>query len=101
MDPDVASVLRFERSEGGQRTYNIPLTSAQGDAEGLRVVVDPAFTSGFLALGDSDYVEAYEDLEGFLSVDIPSALGQQIGYAGYIDLIVTEADAYTQAVGSS
>lgn len=101
MDPDVASVLRFERSEGGQRTYNIPLGSEVGDAEGLRVVIDPAFTSGFLALGDSDYVEAYEDLEGFLSVDIPSALGQQIGYAGYIDLIVTEADAFTQAVVSS
>lgn len=101
MAPNVASVLRFERSEGGQRTYNIPLGNEQGDAEGLRVVVDPAFTSGFLALGDSDYVEAYEELEGFLTVDIPSNLGQQIGYAGYLDLLVTSTAAFTQATVSS
>lgn len=97
MSPNIANILRFERSEGGQRTYNIPLGNENGDAEGLRVVIDPNFATSTLILGDSEYVEAYEDLEGFLTVDVPSALGQQIGYAGYIDLIVTDVTAFSKA----
>lgn len=97
MSPNIANILRFERNEMGGRAYDIPLGNGVGNVEGLRAVVDPKFATSTLILGDSEYVEAYEDLEGFLTVDLPSALGQQVGYAGYIDLIVTEATAFSKA----
>lgn len=94
---DVAAVLRKVRNEMGAKAYNVPLGSEQGDVEGLRLIVDPHFAAQTVVLGDSEYVEVYEDLEGFLTVELPSVAGQQVGYAGYIDTLVTEVDAFSKA----
>lgn len=94
---DVAAVLRAVRNAMGAKAYNVPMGSEVGDVEGLRLIVDPHFADKTLVLGDSEYVEVYEDLEGFLTVELPSVAGQQVGYAGYIDTLVTEVDAFSMA----
>lgn len=94
---DTAAVLRKVRNEMGAKAYNVPMDGSPGDVEGLRLIIDPHFAAQTLVLGDSEYVEVYEDLEGFLTVELPSVAGQQIGYAGYIDTLVTEADAFSKA----
>lgn len=77
--------------------FNLPLTGDSGDLLGFASVLDPAFAAGTLVVGDRDYAEVWEDLEGFLSVDEPSVLGQLVGYAGYMDLVVLDADAFVKA----
>lgn len=92
-----ATILRKPRDAGGRKAYNVPFGNEPGDIEGLRLIVDPHFATSTMILGASEYCEVYEDIEGFLSVDQPSTLGQRVGYAGYIDTLVTDANAFSKA----
>jgi HK97 family phage major capsid protein len=78
--------------------FNLPLTGDDGDLLGFRSVLDPDLPAGTLIVGDRSQAEVWEDLEGFLSVDEPSVLGQLVGYAGYMDFVVLDADAFVKAV---
>lgn len=77
--------------------FNMPLTGSGGDVLGFRAIVDQNFPAGTLIVGDSSQAEAWEDLEGFLSVDEPSVLGQLVGYAGYMDFVLVDPDAFVKA----
>lgn len=96
MSPDVRALLTGFRTAQGSKAYDLPVTGSGGDLEGLRVVVDARFPAGTLIVGASEYVEAWEDLEGFLTVDEPDVLGQLVGYAGYFDTLVTVPDAFVK-----
>jgi HK97 family phage major capsid protein len=77
-----------------QRVYDLPFTGSGGNVNGFRPVVDRRFPASTLILGDSALAEVWEDLEGFLSVDEPSVLGQLVGYAGYMDFVVLQAAGF-------
>lgn len=96
MSIDVWSKLGGLRSPLGAPLYNLPLTGG-GDVLGLRPVVDPHFEPGVLIIGDPQFAEFWEDLEGFLTVDEPNVLGQMVGYAGYSDFVVVKPDAFLKA----
>lgn len=98
MSRDVAvkiANIRNPNTEG--KYYNVPLIGGtSGDMEGLRVVVDGRFAAGTMIVGDSSLVESWEDLEGFLTVQEPSVLGQLVGYAGYFDLANVEPKGFVK-----
>lgn len=96
MSPDVRASLTSVRTSAGNKAYDLPITGSGGSLDGLRVVVDARFPAGTLIVGARDYVEWWEDLEGFLTVDEPDVLGQLVGYAGYGDLLVTVPEAFVQ-----
>ena len=62
---------------------------------GLRVVVDPNFTSNFLAVAVSQLVESYEQNKGLLSIAAPSTLEVQYAYRGYF-----ATNVYSQGFGA-
>lgn len=96
VSPDVRASLGGIRTAMDSKLYDLPITGSGGDVDGLRVVVDARFPDGTFIVGASEYVEWWEDLEGFLTVDEPDVLGQLVGYAGYGDLLVTVPDAFVQ-----
>ena len=97
MSLDIWTALGNARLANGAPAYNLPLTGV-GDVNGLRAVVDRNFAAKTLITGDSQMVEFWEDLEGFLTVDEPNVLGQLVGYAGYCDLAVLAPTAFVKAV---
>lgn len=97
MSRDVAVKIAQVRDANDQKAYNVPLIGGTGgDMEGLRVVVDGRFAAGTMIVGDSDLVEYWEALEGFLTVQEPDVLGQMVGYAGYGGLAVVEPAAFVK-----
>jgi HK97 family phage major capsid protein len=96
MSRDVWAQLRRVRTAMDQPAYNLPLTGG-GDVDGLLPVVAPQFPAGTLILGDNQFVEFWEELEGFLSVDEPNVLGLMVGYAGYTDTVTLEPGAFVAA----
>lgn len=83
----------------GAKAYNLPLTGG-GDVLGLRPVLDFQFPAGTLIIGVSRLAECWEDLDGFLTVDEPDLHGQAVGYAGYFDTVVLDADGFVKLVNA-
>jgi hypothetical protein len=96
MSLDVWAGLGGATYPQGGKAFNLPLGMG-GDVLGLNAVVDPHFEDGTLIVGDSAHGEVWEDLEGFLSVDEPSVLGQLVGYAGYLDFVLLNPLAFLKA----
>ena len=96
MSTDVWSKLGGVRTVQGNLAFNLPIGGG-GDVLGLRAVLDPHFAIGTLITGEADLAESWEDLEGFLSVDEPSVLGQLVGYAGYLDFVVVQPKGFVKA----
>jgi hypothetical protein len=96
MSLDVWAGLGGATYPQGGKAFNLPLGMG-GDVLGLNAVVDPHFPDGTLIVGDSAHGEVWEDLEGFLSVDEPSVLGQLVGYAGYLDFVLLNPSAFLKA----
>jgi len=61
----------------------LDLTSFEGNPMGLRFVVSPHFASGFLAVASSRLLEQYEQNKGFVTINAPSVLEQEVAYRGY------------------
>lgn len=61
----------------------LELTDFAGNPMGLPLVVSPEFTSGFLCLAATRYLEAYEQNKGFLQIPAPSTLSVTVAYRGY------------------
>lgn len=73
----------------------LDLTSFEGNPMGLRLVVSPHFSSHFLAVGASRLLEQYEQNKGFVTVNVPSVLEQEVAYRGYF-----AANVYAQGLCS-
>lgn len=54
-----------------------------GNAFGLRVVVDRNLSASTIIVGNSDGIEFWEDMRGAVSVNQPSTLSRQIAFRGY------------------
>jgi HK97 family phage major capsid protein len=70
-------------------------TSTTGNPFGLKLVVDPNFASNTAIVGPARFLEWYEDIDGFMSVQEPDVLGQLVGYAGYGAFINTKPTLFT------
>lgn len=62
----------------------LELTSFAGNPMGLKLVVSPAFSDNFCAVGISRLCEVYEQNKGFVTVNQPSNLEVQVAYRGYV-----------------
>lgn len=54
-----------------------------GELMGLRAVIDANFAAGTMIIGNSGFVEFYEQVGGLLSVTEPTILGYTIAFYGY------------------
>lgn len=61
----------------------LDLTSFGGNPMGLKLVVSPHFADNFFAVGASRLLEQYEINKGFVTINVPSVLEQQVAYRGY------------------
>lgn len=75
---------------------SLSVTSQSGNPMGLRLVVDPNFAAGTMAMGPSRFAEWYEDVDGLMQVGEPDVLGQLVGYAGYGAFLNVNPDAFTR-----
>lgn len=98
MSRDLASRIGNLRAvNSSEKLYDIPVIGGTtGSLEGLRVVIDGRFAANTAIVGDSNLVEFWEQLEGFLSVDEPNVLGQLVGYAGYTDTVVLDPTGFVK-----
>lgn len=63
--------------------------SINGSAFGLSVVVTP-YNSDFLAVGNADGFEVFEDIRGALSVNVPNQLSRTIAWYGYLATLMID-----------
>jgi hypothetical protein len=71
--------------------------SVSGSAFGLSVVVLP-YTADFLAVGNADGFEIFEDIRGALSVNVPNQLSRTIAWYGYLATLMIDANKFVKAV---
>lgn len=73
--------------------------STMGSAFGLSVVVLP-YTADFLAVGNYQGFEVFEDLRGALSVNVPNQLSRTIAWYGYLASLMIEPAMFVKAVAA-
>lgn len=74
----------------------ISITNFQGgNPLGLKLVVDPTFTSGACVVASSRYAEYYEQNKGLASIAAPSIMAVDVAYRGYF-----AANCYAQGFSS-
>jgi HK97 family phage major capsid protein len=71
-------------------------TSFSGSIAGVRLVVDSTFSPKTAIMGDSSYVETYEQIGGQVSATEPTLLGVNIAYYGYAAWLVLKPGAFVQ-----
>ena len=59
---------------------------------GLNLVVDNNFAAGTLFVARGTAIEFYEQVRGLMSVELPSTLGRNFSYAGYVSTFIADAD---------
>jgi hypothetical protein len=59
---------------------------------GLNLVVDRNFASGTMVVARGSAIEFYEQVRGILSVEVPSTLGRQFSYYGYVSTFIADSD---------
>lgn len=69
--------------------------SINGSAFGLSVVVTP-YNSDFLAIGNADGFEVFEDIRGALSVTVPNQLSRTIAWYGYLATLMIDAAKFVK-----
>lgn len=79
---------------------DLALPGPQGNLSGLTVVMAPGLASGTVLFFYGSAVRVFEDRYGALSVDEPSVLGMQVGYAGDFETVVYE-DAGIISIGQA
>lgn len=82
-----------------------PGTAGPGTFDGnlLRLprFVVPSFASGSIIIGNKRWTEVYEERIGLLQAVMPSVLGVQIAYGGYIAFGTVKAAAFTKVVNAA
>jgi hypothetical protein len=97
VSPDVWATLG-----GATTTQDAPVFptfspgNQQGNALGLKLVVDQHFPDGTMVTGPSRLAEWYEDVDGLMQVAEPDVLGQLVGYAGFGAFLNLMPGAFTK-----
>jgi HK97 family phage prohead protease len=58
---------------------------------GLNLVVDRNFASNTMVVARGSAIEFYEQVRGILSVEVPSTLGRQFSYYGYVSTFIADS----------
>ncbi len=59
---------------------------------GLNLVADNNFASNTMVVARGSAIEFYEQVRGLMSVELPSTLGRNFSYAGYVSTFIADAD---------
>jgi HK97 family phage prohead protease len=59
---------------------------------GLNLVVDRAFADNTMVVARGQAIEFYEQIRGIMSVEVPSTLGRQFSYYGYVSTFIADGD---------
>jgi HK97 family phage prohead protease len=58
---------------------------------GLNLVADKNFAAGTMVVARGLAIEFYEQVRGLMSVELPSTLGRNFSYAGYVSTFIADA----------
>jgi HK97 family phage prohead protease len=58
---------------------------------GLNLVADRNFAAGTMVVARGTAIEFYEQIRGLLSVELPSTLGRNFSYTGYVSTFIADA----------
>jgi HK97 family phage prohead protease len=58
---------------------------------GLNLVADRNFAAGTMVVARAQAIEFYEQIRGLMSVELPSTLGRNFSYAGYVSTFIADA----------
>ena len=58
---------------------------------GLNLVADRNFAAGTMVVARGQAIEFYEQIRGLMSVELPSTLGRNFSYAGYVSTFIADA----------
>ncbi|MGL4268112.1 MAG: hypothetical protein ACRCR7_13425, partial [Weissella cibaria] len=59
---------------------------------GLNLVADNNFAAGTMIVARGSACEFYEQVRGLMSVELPSTLGRNFSYAGYVATFIADSD---------
>jgi hypothetical protein len=59
---------------------------------GLTLVADNNFATNTMVVARAQAIEFYEQVRGLMSVELPSTLGRNFSYAGYVSTFIADAD---------
>ena len=59
---------------------------------GLNLVADNNFATNTMVVARASAIEFYEQVRGLMSVELPSTLGRNFSYAGYVSTFIADAD---------
>ncbi len=59
---------------------------------GLSLVADRNFAAGTMVVARGVAIEFYEQVRGLMSVELPSTLGRNFSYAGYVSTFIADSD---------
>jgi hypothetical protein len=59
---------------------------------GLTLVADNNFAANTMVVARAQAIEFYEQVRGLMSVELPSTLGRNFSYAGYVSTFIADAD---------
>ena len=59
---------------------------------GLNLVADKNFADNTMVVARAQAIEFYEQVRGLMSVELPSTLGRNFSYAGYVSTFIADAD---------
>jgi hypothetical protein len=58
---------------------------------GLTLVADKNFAASTLVVARGEAIEFYEQVRGLMSVELPSTLGRNFSYAGYVSTFIADS----------
>jgi HK97 family phage prohead protease len=58
---------------------------------GLNLVADRNFAAGTMVVARAQAIEFYEQIRGLMSVELPSTLGRNFSYAGYVSTFIADS----------
>jgi HK97 family phage prohead protease len=58
---------------------------------GLNLVADRNFAAGTMVVARGQAIEFYEQIRGLMSVELPSTLGRNFSYAGYVSTFIADS----------
>ena len=74
--------------------------SFQGELLRLPRIVVPSFPNGTLIIGSKRWTEVYEERIGLLTAVLPSVLGVQVAYGGYVAYNTLKAAAFAKVINA-
>jgi hypothetical protein len=58
---------------------------------GLNLIADRNFAAGTMVVARAQAIEFYEQIRGLMSVELPSTLGRNFSYAGYVSTFIADS----------